>query len=115
MTAFTRDEKYTGERQQLATIPNWHGLLGHINAVTPDHKRKITGYGSHDRVVVFHPDGSELYCRVDHGWKLRSPTESEILAIARSNEGCNLRGKWKLSRIDVFEDGSATEYFFTRA
>ncbi len=115
MSTFTRPEKYQGERQQLAGIAGWHGLLGHANVLTPDHKRKITGYGAHDRVIAFHPDSSGLYCRVDHVWGLRPPTEPEILAVARSNDGCNLRGKWKLQSMDTFEDGSATEFVFVPA
>lgn len=115
MTTFTRPPKYPEEPQHLAAIPGWHGLFGHLNVVTPDHKRKVTGYGAHDRIVVFHPDSEGLYCRVDHIWGLGAPTEAQILAVARSHEGCNLRGRWKLQSMDVFDDGSATEYRFVLA
>lgn len=114
MTTTLTRSPYPGESTHLAAIPGWHGLFGHLNVVTPDHKRKCTGYGKHDRVVVFHPDASGLYCRVDHIWSLGEPTEAQILAVARSNDGCNLRGRWKLQSKQVWADGSSTDYHFTR-
>jgi len=115
MSTFTRPPAYPEEFASLAVIPGWHGLFGHLNVFTPDHKRKVTAYGKHDRVVVFHPDSEGLYCRVDHIWSLREPTEAEILAVARSGDGCNLRGRWKLQSRQVWQDGSATDYHFIRA
>ena len=115
MTTFTRPPKYPEEAQHLSAIPGWHGLFGHLNAFTPDPKRKLTGYGSHDRIVVFHPDSEGLYCRVDHIWGLGAPTEAQILAVARSNDGCNLRGRWKLQSKQTWLDGSSTDYHFIRA
>lgn len=115
MSRFTRPPKYPEESAHLAAIPGWHGLFGHLNVFTPDHKRKVTGYAVHDRVVVFHPDSYGLYCRVDHIWGLGTPTPEQVLKVARSNDGCNLRGRWKLQSTELWADGSATDFHFVRA
>ncbi len=90
-----------------------HGERGHVNTYTRDHDSVITAFGKHDRVVAFLPDNEGLYARVDHKWSLGEPTESQILAVARKDQG--VRGKWRLDRREPWNDGSSTDFHFVRA
>ena len=89
-----------------------HGEPGHVNIYTRDHDSVITAHGQHDRVVAFLPQGDGLYIRVDHKWNLGEPTEAQILAVARKDQG--VKGKWKLDRKTPWADGSSTDYEFVR-
>ncbi len=105
-------ERYTGEWQSLSALPKWHGKFGHLNAYRLDHEDPCTGFGRHDRVVAFVPDAEGLYCRVDHVWSLGMPTERQILAVAKHDNGT--RGKWRLDRIEPWDNGKSTDCHFVR-
>ena len=84
---------------------------GHFNIYTRDHDSVVTGFGKHDRVVAFHPNGEGLYCRVDHKWRLGCPTDEQVLAVARKHQG--IKGRWKIVSTEPF--GDSTEFRFIRA
>lgn len=84
----------------------------HLNTMIRDHDRVVTGFGSHDRVVAFFPDSEGLYCRVDHVWNLGTPSASEILAVAKSENGTS--GKWVLSKVVPHANGKSTDYYFVK-
>lgn len=90
-----------------------HGEAGHLNIYTRDHDSVVTGYGQHDRVVAFLPQGNALYIRVDHLWKLERPTPEQVLTVARKDQG--VTGRWVLDRAEPWDDGSSTDYHFVRA
>lgn len=90
-----------------------HGEPCHVNIYTRDHDSVITAHGRHDRVVAFLPQCHTLYIRVDHKWNLGEPTESQILTVARKDQG--VKGRWKLDRKTPRADGSSTDYEFARA
>ena len=89
-----------------------HGERGHLNIFTRDHDSVVTNYGQHDRVVAFLPGPVELYIRIDHHWNLGEPTHAQILDVARKDQG--VKGRWTFARADRWDDGSSTDYFFTR-
>ena len=100
-----------------------HGREGHLNIVIPDECDAVTSYGKHARVVAFHPDHDGLYVRVDRASKVRrvdslypnlpDPTISQILAVARKDQG--VKGKWKVRSIEEHRDGHSVDYHFDRA
>lgn len=86
-----------------------HTMEGHFNIYILDHEDDCTGYGKHDRVMACCPEGSELYCRVDHKWNLGTPTPAQVLKAAKKRYQ---RGKWTLDRMEKSPDGKTTDYFF---
>ncbi len=90
----------------------WHGLFGHLNLLTPDHESAVTGYGKHDTVVAYLPDHNGLYCLVLHRWNLGMPTPEQVLEVARKDQG--IRGKWLFSHCEKWDDGSKTDFYFTK-
>lgn len=120
---FTREERYEGERLMLQSLPDWHGLLGHLNAITPDHKSVVTNYGKHDRVAAFQPSFDSdygqvvLYARVDHIWNLGTPTADEVLKACRLDQ--DIKGQWTLLKTTPFESNGGhfecTEYIFVKS
>lgn len=90
-----------------------HNEAGHVNVYQRDHDSVITGYGKHDRVIAFLPDGRGLHVRVDHKWQLGEPTTQQILRVARRDQG--VRGRWKLATATKADDGHCTWFDFTRA
>jgi len=112
----TLPEQYEGQGMhlRLAFGEKWHGCFGHLNVLTLDHDSVITSKGEHDRVVAFLPDAKgELFCRVDHVWKLGTPSPEQVLTVARKDQG--VKGKWKLDRVEKWENGKSTDFFFVRA
>ena len=105
------------------TTTQEHGRVGHINTMTLDQDSVITGYGKHARVVCFAPDGDGLYCRIDrypfggsrrgidpNYPQLRDPTISEVLTVARKDQG--VRGKWKLRDRVEWDNGRSVDMHF---
>jgi hypothetical protein len=90
-----------------------HGEKGHLNICVKDQDSVVTGFGKHARVVAFHPDHEGLYIRVDRKWGLRDPSLSEILSVARKDQG--IKGRWVLHRKEEWADGSSVDYWFCRA
>ena len=88
---------------------------GHLNVLVRDHDSYVTGHGKHDRVVAFCPQGNEMYCRVDHKWNLGAPTPTQILKVAKRDNGNDQRGRWVLDRAESWGDGKSTDYYFKRA
>lgn len=86
---------------------------GHLNVLKKDHDSACTGYGRHDRVVVFQPDHEGLYCRIDTKHGLGMPTHSQILKVARAfpNE---IKGKWIFDRCERYENGESYDVYFQR-
>lgn len=84
-------------RNRLAQVKKQLALEGHLNVYVRDHDSVVTGFGKHDRVVCFQPQGDTLYMRIDHKWGLGMPTEAEMLEVARKDQ--ELRGRWKLKEI----------------
>lgn len=78
-----------------------HGQEGHLNVCVLDQNSPATGFGDHARVVAFCPKGNALYCRVDLMHGLPEPTPEQVLKAARLDN--DLRGKWKLSKVDPYE------------
>lgn len=95
-----------------------HPHQGHLNIYVKDHDSVITNYGKHDRVVCFQPSfDSEfgcitMYCRVDHKWGLGEPAEQEILMVARKDQ--NIKGKFKLAKMEKWDCGKSTDYYFIK-
>lgn len=83
-----------------------------LNTKIKDVDSVITGYGKHDRVVAFQPQGNTLYVRVDHGNKLGKPTAAQVLKAAKAHQ--DIRGAWNLKKIEPWDDGSSTDYHFER-
>ena len=56
-----------------------HGEHGHLNVRVRDQESDVTGYGKHNRLVVFGPCGSDkLYeVREDRLWGLPDSTEAD--------------------------------------
>jgi len=108
----TEIEAYT-----LLSLPDWHGLYGHANAYTPDHKSRITGYGKHDRVITFEPQFCEevgelaIYLRIDHIWKLGKPTLPQILNVIQKDTFAGGRN-WKITKVD--EGEKSTDMWLTK-
>jgi hypothetical protein len=88
-------------------------MINHLNAHTPDHDSPVTGYGTHDRIVAFCPDADGLYLRVDHGWGLGMPSERQMITAAKRQNAH--AGRWRLDRVELWPDHSATDVFFARA
>lgn len=89
-----------------------HNEPGHLNTLVRDHDSVVTGFGQHDRVVAFLPQGASLYIRVDHKWQLGEPTVSQVLEAARKNQG--ISGRWSLVSTEGWVDGSSTDYLFEK-
>ncbi len=87
-------------------------MEGHFNVYVRDHEDDCTGYGKHDRVMACCPSGGELYCRVDHKWNLGTPTPAQILKAAKKRNGGYQRGKWVLDRVEHYDHGQSTDYYF---
>jgi len=85
---------------------------GHLNVGRRDHDSVVTGYGKHDRVVCFLPQGDELYMRIDHKWDLGMPTEQQLMAVARKDQG--VRGRWKLDRMEPWSERRSTDVYFVK-
>lgn len=92
-------EEYKGQHPSLLAVEGWHGKFGHFNVLKMDHDSVITGYGKHDRVSAHVPQSNIETFRIDHVWGLGMPTEKQILAVARKDQG--LRGKWKMVDLEV--------------
>jgi len=92
---------------------NEHGQPGHLNIYQLDQDSVITGFGKHHRVIAFLPDAEGLHVRVDHKHGPRVPTESEVLAVARKDQGGN--GRWNLADSVTSDDGRCTWLRFDRA
>lgn len=91
-----------------------HNKPGELNFYTLDTDSVITAYGKHARVVAFLPKGGQLECRVDIRDELREPTASEVLTVARKNQG--LRGRWNFSKREPWpNDSSRVDFIFTKA
>lgn len=87
-----------------------HGIEGHLNAYILDHNDSCTGFGKHDRVVAFVPQGGKMYCRVDFNHGLGTPTTAEILKAAKKRNGTDQRGKWILE--STYEGETCADYNF---
>lgn len=85
---------------------------GHLNVYVRDQESVVTGYGTHDRVVCFQPGIDGLYMRIDHKWGLGIPSVSQMLTVARKDQG--IRGKWRLSSVLTWGDGKHTDVMFVR-
>ena len=105
-------ERYPGQSHWLSMVPGWHGKFGHLNTVTLDHDSVVTGYGVHDRVVAFLPKGNECYVRIDHVWALGFPTERQIIDVMHKHQ--DIKGRWKIDRIEPWDDGHATDVYLVR-
>ena len=103
--------RWEGETLNNASLSGWHGKYGHLNLLILDHDDVVTGFGAHDRVVVFCPDAEGLYCRVDHLWGLGMPTPDQVLKVAKAWPN-NLKGKWELDAIVKGE--KSTDFYFKR-
>lgn len=114
MKQFCTGPRYKEESQQMALHEDWHGLYGHFNIVTPDHKSNCTDYGKHDRVCAFMPDHEGLYCRVDTVWGLGMPTPKQILKAAEK-QNCQKYGKnWVLDKIEPWDNGESFDVTFKK-
>ena len=95
-----------------------HGEKGHLNIYVRDHDSVISGFGKHDRCVCFLPkydsefDAVVMYCRVDHKWKLGEPAPDQIIKVARKDQG--VKGKFKLAKIEEWDCGKSTDYYFIK-
>lgn len=97
-------ERYEGECLSLSHFNDWHGKFGHFNTKVLDHDSVVTAKGKHDRVCAHVPRSTVETFRIDHVWGLGMPTEKEILAVARKDQG--LRGKWEMIELETEVDGS---------
>lgn len=89
----------------------WH--KGHLNVLERDHDSACTGFGKHDRVVVFQPDHEGLYCRIDLKHGLGMPTHEEILKVARAWPN-DIKGQWVFDRQAMHADGQSIDIYFQR-
>jgi len=102
--------RYAGETQTLAATDGWHGCYGHINVLNLDQESSCTGYGEHNRVVAFCPEGNTMYARIDRVWNLNDPTDAQIIKTCRAqNVIDDMRGKWRVVERDEWDDGSAVD------
>lgn len=85
-------------------------MSGHFNALVRDHDSVVTGFGRHDRVMATIAKCGELYCRVDHVHGLGMPTNAEVLAVARKDQGN--RGRWRLTSKETWNGGRCTDFHF---
>ena len=106
-------EQYEGQFASFASVEGWHGKFGHLNLGILDHDSIVTGKGKHDRVVAFLPKGNNCYVRVDHVWSLGMPTEQQIRNVMRDDQ--DIRGKWKIDRIESWDNGKSTDIYLTRS
>lgn len=87
--------------------------MRHANVNVKDHDSHITGFGQHDRVIAFMPEGGKLYCRVDHGWGLGAPTARQVLAVAQRTNGQRYRG-WTAVSVENWDNGNCTDWYFSK-
>lgn len=104
----------TGPRYdgQIIHHNKWHGKYGHLNVARLDHESSCTGFGKHDRVVAFCPKGDVMVCRVDHLWELGAPTPEQVLKAAKAQN--DTKGVWLLHKVEPWECGKSTDYYFVR-
>ena len=72
-----------------------HGQPNNLNLVMLDVDREITGYGKHNRLVVFGSmDGSYVHIRDDiiPGRNLATPTPAQRLKVANGRDRMHPRG-----------------------
>lgn len=99
----TYKHKATRERT-IRNAGEEHGEQGHLNSIIKDQDSIVTGYGAHGRVIAFLPKGDEFELRVDLVWGLRRPTASEMLDVARRDQG--IKGKWRMvSSVEYHSHG----------
>lgn len=99
-------QRYDGELLHMLACDKWHGKFGHLNVMIRDHDSHVTGFGKHDRVVVFGPEGNTFTARVDHKWELGCPTDAQVMKVARKD--WTLRGRWVVVSREMTEDGKST-------
>ena len=107
--------RYDTEHFTLSQVNGWHGKFGHLNVKELDHESACTGFGKHDRIVAFCPNGDTLECRVDHVWELGEPSPAQVLKHAKHRNGSYQRGKWVFDRKETWPCGKSTDYYFKRA
>lgn len=113
MTSKCTGPRYENEFFDLSTIDGWHGKFGHLNVLKLDHDSIETGYGAHDRVVVFQPDYEGLYVRIDHLWELGTPTDKQILKVARGFPN-DVKGRWIRKNSSTYNNGMTTDILYER-
>lgn len=107
MTKLCTGPRYAGETQTLAAINGWHGCYGHFNVLELDQESACTGYGKHDRICAFVPEGNTCEARIDTLWNLGNPSDSDIIRAAKARNGDDMRGRWKVISREPWDDGSA--------
>ena len=104
-------------------MENKHGKTGHLNTIELDQDSQATSFGKHARVVAFHPQDGELYCRVDRACKVRKtdaaypnlpdPDVSQVLSVARKL--APVLGRWVVKSVEHWPNGECIDVVFTRA
>ena len=108
-------KKCTGEKDRnLAAIEGWHGCYGHLNVLRLDHESDCTGFGAHDRIVAYCPEGNICEGRIDHLWGLGMPSERQIIKAFKARNGSYMRGKWILKSLIRGDDGASTDIILER-
>lgn len=105
-------ERYKNEHFFLAQTPGWHGKFGHLNVKELDHESACTGYGKHDRIVSFCPEGILGEARIDHVWGLGTPSDSDIIKEFKSRNA--IKGKWRVLRREPWPCGKHTDVYLTK-
>ena len=93
-----------------------HGEQGHLNIYERDHDSVVTGKGKHDRVVAFLPGYSEevdaiaIYVRIDHKWSLGMPSDKQVIAAFKQDQG--IKGRWTKVLEKPWTESNATEQWY---
>ena len=69
--------------------------MASLNTEVHDLDSVVTGYGAHNRVVVFSLENNQCYCRIDALYDLPTPTEQDIIKVMKNGLE-QIKGRWTI-------------------